>query len=295
MNLPIESASNNTTSTIVNDDLAIANDEESSSIFRTCSTILAIVYIFLMTYQKATQERYPSKRFKNRTIMIVHILSGVVIVYIGCFLHIENEIKAISKKADDTNMTYRVILYYIMASSSLIHTLTVFRIVPHVMGEKRITIPLYIGAALINLHNGIILTINPCLPNAFLLWSSINTFMYQRFILVLLMFASIDWELIYTFSLIAGASLTYSLSLQQHYVYALLLFPIVYAPFHEKVSTWLNVPLEDTLDNNIPSDKNITNVQKEFRMYFEKVTGSCTIKKKVMPSTTDDDTISAEA
>jgi len=117
--------------------------------------------------------------------------------------------------------------------------------------------------------------------------------MYQRIILVLLMFATIDWELVYTFSLIAGASLTYSLSLQQHYVYVLLFFPVVYAPFHETISTCLNVPLEDTLGNNVPSDKNITDAQKELRIYFENVTGGrFTIKKKVTP-TTDDDTVSA--
>ena len=165
--------------------------EPNSRIFRTCSTVLGIVYIFLMIYQKATQKKFPSERFENRTIMALHIICGVMIVYLGCFLHIQNEIKPVLKSCDESE-TYRIILYYVMGSMSFIHSLTVLCISPFVMGEKRITVPLYIGAGLVNLHNGIIMIINPGLQNAFTLWGSVNTFMYQRAILVLLMFAMIN-------------------------------------------------------------------------------------------------------
>lgn len=239
------------------------------NLFRTCSTVLGIVYIFLMIYQKATQKKFPSERFENRTIMALHIICGVMIVYLGCFLHIQNEIKPVLKSCDESE-TYRIILYYVMGSMSFIHSLTVLCISPFVMGEKRITVPLYIGAGLVNLHNGIILIINPGLQNAFTLWGSVNTFMYQRAILVLLMFANIDWELLYTYSLLAGATMTYTWSYQQQYLYFLLLLPILYAPFHEKVYTCFKMPLEDTIANE-PSTKNITEAQKELRSVFEKV------------------------
>jgi hypothetical protein len=42
----------------------------------------------------------------------------------------------------------------------------------------RITIPLYIGDALVNLHNGIALICDPSLPNAFILWDSFSIHLY---------------------------------------------------------------------------------------------------------------------
>ena len=130
--------------------------------------------------------------------------------------------------------SYQESLFYTMGAMTCCHTATILPMAPHVMGKKRITTPLYIGAGLINLHNGIILILDPSLENAFLLWGSVNTFVYQRVLLVGLMFSNLDWELLYTYSLLSAASITYPLSFQSQYVYMLVILPILYGPFHEK-------------------------------------------------------------
>ena len=43
-----------------------------------------------------------------------------------------------------------------------------------VMGERRITIPLYTAAGVTNLVNAITLLAEPSLKNAFLAWGSVN-------------------------------------------------------------------------------------------------------------------------
>ncbi len=196
--------------------------------------------------------------------MVLHIIAGMIIIYSGCFLHIQDMIYPV-QNFDDDHKTYRKVLYYTMAVMSFIHTLTVLRMSPYVMGEKRITFPMYIGAGLINLHNGILLLINPGLPNAYLLWGSVNIFLYHRLSLMILMFANIDFELAYTFSIIAGGASGYTMSFQSQYIWSLLLLVVLYAPFHEKVAGYFGLPLEDTLGNNKPSEKNITKEQKQLR------------------------------
>ena len=176
--------------------------------------------------------------------------------------HIQNMISPV-QKSEDENLKYQAVLYYVMGTVSCIHTATVIRISPYVMGEKRITIPLYIGAALVNLHNGIVLICDPSLPNASILWGSFNTFVYQRAMLAPMMFANLDWELLYTYSLLAGASIAYSLSYQRQYTYALLLLPIIYGPLHEKVAERFGIPLEDTMAGNNPAEKNVSESQKK--------------------------------
>ena len=123
-----------------------------------------------------------------------------------------------------------------MGAMTCCHTATILPMAPHVMGEKRITTPLYIGAGLINLHNGIILILDPSLENAFLLWGSVNTFVYQRVLLVGLMFSNLDWELLYTYSLLSAASITYPLSFQSQYVYMLVILPNFVRTF-----SWKNI------------------------------------------------------
>jgi hypothetical protein len=99
------------------------------------------------------------------------------------------------------------------------------------MGEKRITIPLYLGAGLIKFANTINLLCNPNLGNAFLLWGYVNTFIHVRAIIVCLSFAQIDFELLYTYSITAAGAINYPLSNQSLYVYLLVLLPLLYAPF----------------------------------------------------------------
>merc|ERR1712176_1238906 len=236
------------------DDQAYFSTElRSSKWFRTISTALGFAYIFLMIYQKISQRKFPSER-----LGLVHVISGAVIIYSGCFLHIQNELRqSAAANEDGLSNTYQDIVYYAMGVMACLHTATVLQIVPHVMGEKRITVPVYFGAGLINLHNGIILLLNPSLRNAFLLWGSMNTFVYHRVLVVGLMFSDLDWELLYTYAILAAASITYPLSLQAQYVYVLVLLPILYGPFHEKFCETFGFPLEDTAGGNVPSKKNI--------------------------------------
>ena len=87
--------------------------------------------------------------------------------------------------------------------------------------------------------------------------------MYQRAMLAPMMFANLDWELLNTYSLLAGASIAYSLSYQRQYTYALLLLPIIYGPLHEKVAERFGIPFEDTMAGNNPAEKNVSESQKK--------------------------------
>ena len=237
----------------------ITEEEQTSKLFRTISTALCFAYLFLMIFQKIAQKQFPSERFdQHRLILFIHIISGAVIIYSGCFLHIHNEIRPVL-----IPNSYQESLFYTMGAMTCCHTATILPMAPHVMGEKRITTPLYVGAGLINLHNGIILLLNPSLENAFLLWGSVNTFIYQRALLVGLMFSNLDWELLYTYSLLSAASITYPLSFQRQYVYMLVILPILYGPFHEKTSERFGFPMEDTAGGNVPSKKNTQYKKKE--------------------------------
>ena len=230
--------------------------EQNSTLFRTVSTALDFAYIFLMLFQKISQKKFPSERFtQHRIIIFLHIISGATVMFSGCFLHIKNEIrtKSGSPILDEVPTSSQEILFYVMGAMACCHTVTVIPLVPHVMGEKRITIPLYIAAASINLHNGLILILKPILQNAFLLWGSMNTFVYQRIFLLGLMLSDLDWELLYTYSLLSAASITYALSFQPQYLYMLVMFPVLYGPFHEKISKRFGFPVEDTAAGNIPT------------------------------------------
>ena len=94
------------------------------------------------------KDHFEAKRVdKTRIAIAIHMICGFVIVYYGCFLHIQK----------NSNL-YRIIVYYMMRVTTCIHTRTVFYyIVLNVLGKKRINMPLYVGAGLINLHNEIIL------------------------------------------------------------------------------------------------------------------------------------------
>lgn len=228
--------------------------------FRTVTTVLDFLYIFLMIAQKIAAGQFPSERFRGKfKVIFFHIFSGVVVVYIGCALHIQNENSTVSK-TDDLQSS-RLTTYYVLGGFTALHSYTAYLMTPKVMGEKRITIPLYLGATSINLYNGVKLLCEPNLSNAFLVWGSMNTFVYQRAFLSCFMFANVDWELAYTYSLIAGAAITYPLSAQDVHIYFTLAAPIVYAPFHEKIIEQFgkkcNWTEEDTLAGNKPTEKNI--------------------------------------
>jgi hypothetical protein len=232
--------------------------------FRWVTVILDMMYLFLMGTQRYVNGKFPSSRFDSfRPVMILHILCGIVIIYLGSFLHIQNEVNKVSKSEDKE--IARQVMYYILGGFTLCHSITVLFVLPKVMGERRITLPLYLSAGIVNMVNAIILIRDPTLKNAFLVWGSVNTFIYVRAYISFLMFADIDHELAYTYSIIAAASTTYPLTAQNSKIYYMLATPIVYGPFHEKFCKWFGWEQEDTIGGNVPSRKNVTELTVNLR------------------------------
>lgn len=237
--------------------------------FRTVTAVLDILYVVLMVAQKATNRgKYPSERFDDsRSVLCVHILSGMVIIYTGVYLHFDNAQNRVSWEVDSGRQT----LYYVMGGIVILHALTSYYMIPRVMGEKRITIPLYASAVTINMLNGVRLVGEPSLRNAFVAWASVNVFIYQRAFTVLLSFAYIDWELLYTYSILASAALVYPLTGQRLNVFYSFLAAVLYAPFHESVckhplGKFLGCTLEDEMGGNKPSPKNLSEATILLRM-----------------------------
>ena len=69
--------------------------------------------------------------------MLFRSIFGILVIYIGLFFHIDNEIKTVSVAGDQA--MYRQVLYYIMGAAGIAHTLTVSHALTKVMGERRIT------------------------------------------------------------------------------------------------------------------------------------------------------------
>ena len=80
--------------------------------------------------------------------------------------------------------------------------------------SPEVTFPFYVCAGLVNFVNSILLILYPDIKHAFLLWGSVNTFIFifVRLHVVLFMFSNIDWELNYTYSIIAAAAVSYPMS-----------------------------------------------------------------------------------
>jgi hypothetical protein len=213
--------------------------------FRDVTAVADFGYPFLASLQFAVNGKYPSSRFDRmrRTIQI-HALAGAIIIYLGAYLHIQNEASTITTCSDTS--ARRKWMYYILGVTSLVHCVTVFLVCPKVMGERRITMPLYLGAGVVNLGNAINLLREPTLHHAMLLWGSTNVFIYVRFHVLLLSLAEIDWSLNYTYSIISAAALSYPMTLQDVRVYWLLVAPLVHSPFHEHICRFLGWDAEDT-------------------------------------------------
>ena len=188
----------------------------SLSPFRTVTAILDLTYPFFAGIQRKVNGVFPSNRFKEMAGCIwVHIVTGVIILYTGVALHLDELARGevvgnsegatyglswtkLTQSEDDSSWRHSV--YYIMGIATVIHSLTIGSVVTKVMGEKRITIPLYFCAGLVNGLNAIRLLHTPRLSNAYLVWGSVNTFIYVRFQILLLCLSYIDWELIYTYA-----------------------------------------------------------------------------------------------
>ncbi|CAJ1966062.1 unnamed protein product [Cylindrotheca closterium] len=235
--------------------------------FRYATAILDILYIFFAMAQRKMSGQYPSKRFDSfRMVMITHVITGMLVIYIGTFFHIENEIKAVSVGED--RAMYRQILYYIMGAAGIGHTLTVTMALSKVMGERRITIPLYSIAALINITNGIKLVLDPNLQKCFLLWGSMNVFVYVRAVCTILCFAYVDWELVYTFGITMAAFIAIPLSNQDPLWFISLAGIFVYAPFHDTICEKIGWAVEDHMNGNKPTRKNVTSTARKLRTKY---------------------------
>ena len=224
---------------------------------RTCACVLCLLYpLIIGTQRKINHGKFPSTRFDSmRGSIWLHILVGSIIIFYVPFLHFEDLVAPVSAKADEA--LWRQLSYLVLAYSGIIHSLTVLKVVGKVMGEKRVTVALYLGAGAINMYNSVELALDPGLRKAFLLFGSMSTFVYVRFFIVAFGFSKIDWELNYTYSILAAAATAYPLSQQRPVVYTLLAMPVLYGPFHERVCRWLGWDPEDTLGGNMPSNKNL--------------------------------------
>ena len=232
------------------------------STFRTVMAASDFLYPFLTVAQRFINGRFPSNRFEgtfHRAGIWLHVLCGSVVLYVGCYLHLQNEIDEVYESEDGE--PYRQALYYILGVFTLVHTFTVFFVLSRVMGEKRITIPLYLFAGVVNGINAAELLADPTLKNAFLVWGSMNIFVFVRWQILLLCFSYIDWELIYTYSILAAAAFTYPLTGQNEWHYMLLVGPIVYGPFHERICGYLGWHVEDDLGGNEVSEKHVSKLQ----------------------------------
>jgi hypothetical protein len=244
-----------------------ANDEFAwMTTFRSFLAVLDILYIILMAFaQKGSQGKFPSKRYNDsRKSIILHIITGTVIIYIGTFLHVQNEFNTVTK-AKDKQQFYRRVLYYVLGFTTIVHSYTVLLAVPKVMGERRLTIPLYTLAGMLNFGNAIILINEPTLQNAFLVWGSVNTFIIVRLYLILLSFQHLDWELCYTYAIVTAAATIYPMTRQSPLFSLTLVAPLVYGPFHERFCEWVGIAKEDIYDGNVPSKKNVRASAKKFR------------------------------
>ena len=111
-------------------------------------------------------------------------------------------------RLDHLSLLYRTKLYIVARTYS--HALTSSGRLLHARHdghpgqarrERRITVPLYASAACINCFNSVQLMLGPTLPNAFLLWGSMNVFVWVRIQLLAFAFAKIDWSLAYSYSI----------------------------------------------------------------------------------------------
>ncbi|KAL3928058.1 MAG: hypothetical protein SGBAC_012814, partial [Bacillariaceae sp.] len=235
--------------------------------FRYATAVLDILYIFFAMAQRKMNGKYPSKRFDSfRAVMVIHVITGMLVIYIGVFMHIGNEVKGVTIGED--RALYRQIMYYIMGAAGIGHTLTVTMALSKVMGERRVTIPLYSIAALINLTNGIQLILDPTLQKCFLLWGSMNVFVYVRAICAVLCFAYVDWELVYTFGITMAAFIAIPLSNQDPLWFISLFGIFVYAPFHDTICEKIGWAVEDHMNGNKPTRKNVTSTARKLRTKY---------------------------
>lgn len=236
------------------------------SSFRTFLAYMDLSYVFIMALQRYLNGQFPSQRFDSfRSVIMVHLATGMIILYSGTWLQF-TDAKDPMTAIDDLNPSWqRRIIYIFMALAAIVHSATVIKTSSKVMGEKRITYPLYLCAGFVNFFNGINLLFQQNLGNAFLLWGSINVFILVRLNILALLLAKVDWELAYTYSIVAAAGVVYPMTGQYKFVYVGAFLPLVYAPLHERFCAYNGWPTEDTLGGNAPTVKNVDTTTRDLR------------------------------
>ena len=229
--------------------------------FRWFLAVLDALYPFYAMVQQRVAGKYPSERFRETrahlVLMLFHILFGSAVLYIGCYIHIDNVVKEVYEW-DDINVPWRRPLYYAFGVCGALQAITVWCVTSKVMGEKRITLPLYFSAGVVNMINSILIFISPTLENAFRLWGSMNVFIMVRFLFVTMIPLAIDWELLYTYVILAASSMVYPVTKQSEYVFFFLVVaPIVYGPIHEYSAKLFAYDVDDELGENRIAAKNI--------------------------------------
>ena len=76
------------------------------------------------------------------------------------------------------------------------HSTSVLTMTPYVMGERKLSVPIYFAAGVISLCNGVNLLLKLDLEAAYYLWGSVNTVIWVRYMLVVVwLFADVTWDL----------------------------------------------------------------------------------------------------
>lgn len=208
------------------------------SIARTITALLDGVYLIYAVARHLLSERKLSKQFEHRQRAIVlHAAVGSVVIVSGVVLHVQCEVAAVCDFARP--------VYWFLALCAVIHVVTSFYLEPLVQGEKRLSFPLYVGASVVNGLNTLCVFSEPSCTTFFRLWMSMNTFVYSRLYGFFLLYAAVDFELLYTFVILAAAATSYPLSDQLPAVYVLIPASLLYAPFHERFFGLLGVDTTD--------------------------------------------------
>eukprot|EP00406_Dinophysis_acuminata_P039339 CAMPEP_0179355718 /NCGR_PEP_ID=MMETSP0797-20121207/77517_1 /TAXON_ID=47934 /ORGANISM="Dinophysis acuminata, Strain DAEP01" /LENGTH=598 /DNA_ID=CAMNT_0021070873 /DNA_START=23 /DNA_END=1819 /DNA_ORIENTATION=+ len=232
------------------DPLAVGQEPEWASPVRSMIMVLDVLYVFLVVLGRKVNGQFPSRRFDPvRKFIGVHIIVGFILIYGGSALHaINSNLGPLYHSQDAPHNRIRHWLYIAYGACGVIHSITVMGVLNQVMGERRITIPLYAMAGVVNAYNSVYLIHDPSLERVFLLWGSVNTFVFVRFGIFFMNFTMLDWNLLYTYGLLFAAFLAYPLSLQPIYILWVLVAPILYGPFHYYVCACTGWYVEDPQD-----------------------------------------------
>eukprot|EP00953_Heterococcus_sp_UTEX-ZZ885_P024384 13341-Heterococcus_DN1.PRE.1 len=146
----------------------------------TCNMQWLLVFLdalYLMFAGAFTRKfgQYPSARFFNKGRLIsgailTHIVAGSTVISYGGIMWI---------KYPTSDLT---ILNMLMGIMGLVHSASVIIMLPIVIGERRITIPLYAWAGGVNAYNSLRLLQHPGdIQNVITLWCTMNVFVLVRF------------------------------------------------------------------------------------------------------------------